>query len=41
MRISGRTAIVGAAEVDTCRTSRRSPAGLMAVAAGTRWPTPA
>jgi acetyl-CoA acetyltransferase len=31
--ISGRTAIVGAAEVDTFQTSGRSPVGLMAVAA--------
>ena len=33
MSISGRTAIVGAAEVDTFQTSGRSPVGLMAVAA--------
>ncbi len=33
MTISGRTAIVGAAEVDTFQTSGRSPVGLMAVAA--------
>jgi acetyl-CoA acetyltransferase len=33
MSISGRTAIVGASEVDTFQTSGRSPVGLMAVAA--------
>ena len=33
MSISGRAAIVGAAEVDTFQTSGRSPVGLMAVAA--------